>query len=473
MPVTFTHAIMNNMKVIQIHKLLIFILAISFFYNPAFAQLEEDYRPIELKGEIPADFLKRIKGDIKLQYRNSLRLNSAQKEQFRIATEYTLRDIFQQGNIYFNDPMTDYVRKVGNRILYGTELANEITFFVSSYNSTNATTWQDGTIIVNIGLLSRLENEAQLAFALAHEISHFIQQHPYLQYGRFIKKQQAINKNGAFIQNIDRTLDYELEADSIAINLLRRTNYNYNEGSKVLGIIRGEYERNTIGFGNYLSSKKFTIEEHHLCRPISYRDYMEDESVSSKSVLSIDIRHKKLINRLSKIEYKSGSKTHILSVKLFRSIKLIAHFELVEQAFRTSNYLRSIYEVLALLNDYPNNKYLNIKVSENLYYINSYNDLSIMNRIFFDEKKIDDDVYADFCCFINRLTKDDMHKMVFGFVQKQYKTYPSEERMLIIMAKTVEAIYDMKYAKSYYEIYVKLYTEGEHFLMAKKKLEGS
>ena len=64
-----------------------------------------------------------------------------------------------------------------------------------------------------------------------------------------------------------------------------------------------------------------------------------------------------------------------------------------------------------------------------------------------------------------------MHKMVFGFVQQQYQAYPSDERMLIIMAKTVEAVYDMKYAKSYYEIYVKLYTEGEHFLMAKKKLE--
>jgi hypothetical protein len=39
------------------------------------------------------------------------------------------------------------------------------------------------------------------------------------------------------------------------------------------------------------------------------------------------------------------------------------------------------------------------------------------------------------------------------------------------MAKTVEMVYDMEYAKSYYEKYVKLYVDGEHFLMAKKKLE--
>lgn len=460
------------MKVIKkIHTLFVFILIILFCSNSAFAQLDEDYNPIQLRGEIPADFLKRIKGDVELKYKNSLRLNSLQKQQFEVATEYTLRDIFQQGNIYFNDPMTDYVRKVGDNLLYGTDLANDITFFVSRFNTANATTWQDGTIIVNIGLIARLENEAQLAFTLAHEISHYIKEHPYLQYSRFVKKQQTENKNNTFVQNMDRTLDYELEADSIAINLLKKTNYNYNEGSKVLRIVRGEYEHDAISFINYLSSDKFEIQESNLCKPVSYRDYMEDEAVSSKSTLSIDIRQRKLINRLNSLEPKSNLKNYILAENLFKKIKSIAQFELVEQAFQSSNYLRSIYEALSLLRNFPTNKYLNIKVSENLYYINSYNDLSIMERIFFDQKKIEDDVYADFCCFINKLSKEDMRKMVLGFVQKQYQNYPSDERMLIIMAKTVEMIYDMKYAKSYYEKYVKLYADGEHFLMAKKKLE--
>jgi hypothetical protein len=443
----------------KIRRLSICIISLFFWSNSVFAQLNEDYRPIELKGEISSEFLKRIKRDIKLNYQNSLRLNSTQKEQFKVGTEYTLRDIFQQGNIYFNDPMTDYVRKVGDNLLYGTDLANDITFFVSRFNATNATTWQDGTVIVNIGLIARLENETQLAFTLAHEISHYIQEHPYLQYARFVKKQQVENKNNAFVQKMDRTLDYELEADSIAIDLLKKAKYNYTEGSKVLRIVRGDYDHNAISFVSYLSSDKFGIQEVNLCKPVSYRDYMENESVSSKSILSLDIRERKLLKRLSTIEYETGLRNYILAEDLFKKIQSIARFELVEQAFQSSNYLRSIYEALSLLNDFPKNKYLNIKVSESLYYINSYNDLSIMDRIFFDQKKIDDDVYADFCCFINKLSKEDMRKMVFGFVQKQYQNYSSDERMLIIMAKTVEMVY------------VKLYVDGEHFLMAKRKLE--
>ena len=39
------------------------------------------------------------------------------------------------------------------------------------------------------------------------------------------------------------------------------------------------------------------------------------------------------------------------------------------------------------------------------------------------------------------------------------------------MAKTVEAMHDMKYAKSYYERYVKMFPDGEHYISAKKKLE--
>ena len=73
-----------------------------------------------------------------------------------------------------------------------------------------------------------------------------------------------------------------------------------------------------------------------------------------------------------------------------------------------------------------------------------------MNRVFFDQKKIEDDDYADFCCFINKMEQVDMRRMVSGLVKKQYQNYPSDERMLITMAKTVEAIHDMKYAKSYY-----------------------
>jgi predicted Zn-dependent protease len=46
----------------------------------------------------------------------------------------------------------------------------------------NAFALPNGSIYVNSGLLSRMENEAQLAGVLAHEITHVANRHSYLEY---------------------------------------------------------------------------------------------------------------------------------------------------------------------------------------------------------------------------------------------------------------------------------------------------
>jgi len=43
--------------------------------------------------------------------------------------------------------------------------------------SVNAESFPDGTLLINTGLLGALENEAQLAFVLSHEMAHVLQTH--------------------------------------------------------------------------------------------------------------------------------------------------------------------------------------------------------------------------------------------------------------------------------------------------------
>jgi predicted Zn-dependent protease len=51
----------------------------------------------------------------------------------------------------------------------------------------------NGTIYVNTGLLAKLENEAQLASVLAHEATHVIERHGYLENRSFRKKMVAMH----------------------------------------------------------------------------------------------------------------------------------------------------------------------------------------------------------------------------------------------------------------------------------------
>lgn len=455
----------------KIRQVSIVILSFLICSASIFGQLRDDYVPIELNGEIPADFLRRIKGDIKLKYENNLRLNSMQQKQFNIATKFALREIFQNGHIYFNDPLTDYVRKVGDHILYNADLKNDVTFFVSRFNTPNATTWQDGTIIINIGLLSKLENEAQLAFALAHEVSHFIQQHPYQQYGKFLKN--ISTKKGTtqpFMESMDGTLSYELEADSIALKLLNDANYNYFEGSKVLSIIKGDFLKEPADFISYFATNQFEVTENLVCDPVYRNSYMKGQTRSLKS----DVRHKKLIDNFGNTTFKSVSETELqlflLSENLFQSVKAIAQFEVVEQAFKSFNYYRSSYEALLLIKKYPNNKYLHIKICENLYFLQYYQKMYLLGELFTDNKKIQDKFYADYCCFINKLNEKEMSTLISSLIKKHYQNYASDERMLIIMAKTIETAYGIDDARPYYQQYVKRFSEGEHYIFAENKL---
>jgi hypothetical protein len=74
-----------------------------------------------------------------------------------------------------------YVSDLGDSLLpagaKGTSKALEFRFFLVEDSSINAAALPDGTVLVNTGLLAAVENEAQLAFVLSHEISHVLQVH--------------------------------------------------------------------------------------------------------------------------------------------------------------------------------------------------------------------------------------------------------------------------------------------------------
>jgi predicted Zn-dependent protease len=61
----------------------------------------------------------------------------------------------------------------------GTTRTLEFRFFVVEDASINAQALPDGTVLVNTGLLGAVDNEAELAFALSHEIAHVLQAHSW------------------------------------------------------------------------------------------------------------------------------------------------------------------------------------------------------------------------------------------------------------------------------------------------------
>lgn len=80
-----------------------------------------------------------------------------------------------------NDPvLTDYVNKVGKRLVASQEAEQSgfpFTFEVVADPSVNAFALPGGPMFINTGLLKAIDNEAQLAGVMGHEMSHVILRH--------------------------------------------------------------------------------------------------------------------------------------------------------------------------------------------------------------------------------------------------------------------------------------------------------
>ena len=80
-----------------------------------------------------------------------------------------------------NDPvLTDYVNKVGKKLVASQEAQQSgfpFTFEVVADPSVNAFALPGGPMFINTGLLKAIDNEAQLAGVMGHEMSHVILRH--------------------------------------------------------------------------------------------------------------------------------------------------------------------------------------------------------------------------------------------------------------------------------------------------------
>jgi Peptidase family M48/Domain of unknown function (DUF5666) len=106
-----------------------------------------------------------------------------------------------------NHHAQDYISRLGNSLIPahqkdlpdGDPLKIPFKFYLVDKKSFNAASYPNGVVIVNAGVFGVLENEAQLAFVLSHEISHAVEKHVWLQHQYHRNELIALRAGGAFI----------------------------------------------------------------------------------------------------------------------------------------------------------------------------------------------------------------------------------------------------------------------------------
>ena len=184
---------------------------------------------------------------------------------------------FEAENEMWNDPLLEaYVTAVVQRIV---AVAKPRPFAyrmrIVKSPSINAFTFGGGLLYVNAGLLGRVDNEAQLAMVLAHEIAHVTERHVpkgiETAYGLQVAAQlatQAAPSAPLPADALQKAYDYamnaavnghgrrqETEADEVGLDYMTRAGYDPRESPHTFEVLLKEY-------GDSSAIKNFFWENH-------------------------------------------------------------------------------------------------------------------------------------------------------------------------------------------------------------------
>ncbi len=141
----------------------------------------------------------------------------------------------RNGSVYGNKKVTAYLQTVMNKLYPA--FKNRIKVKVLNFTNLNAFALANGTIYFNLGLIARLENEAQLATVLGHEGAHYVYKHSIRKRLK-IKSVADVRTNKRGIYGYSRSL--EREADQYAFRRLKKAGYDTSEAYKVFEHLAAE-----------------------------------------------------------------------------------------------------------------------------------------------------------------------------------------------------------------------------------------
>ena len=133
-----------------------------------------------------------------------------------------------------DDLLLAYISGIYKKII-PKELNNfKITPHVLKSPIINAGAYPTGDVVINVGLLAKMQNEGQLAFILSHELAHFIYRHSLIKYiyrQKLDKKYKSVffGKRNAKRQReglSSYSIDVENAADSLGLILFEQAGYD-------------------------------------------------------------------------------------------------------------------------------------------------------------------------------------------------------------------------------------------------------
>ncbi len=435
-------------------------LFLSFFYISlicisSFGQAENSFTP--LKDDSIA--LQLIKENIKLRYIADSIAEKGENKKYTIQAYRERKDyiteMFSHKEILFSAETNTYLTTITNQILDANPSLKVLgsRFLFSRAYWPNASSMGEGTIIFNIGLFYRLQNESQVAFVLCHELAHLYLNHSNKSINQYIAtlyseefqqklkelKKQKYEKNkelaalekGVVYKSRKHSREHESEADSMSVAFMKNTNFDTREAISCLSLLdiidKDVFEvdlfmKQQFNFGDYPFQDKWLTKEEAFFGGISLKDENNKERDSLKT-------HPDCKQRISKLEsfansnIKNTAKKNVVSENDFNKYKKQFGFETIEFCYNSNRISKCLYLAMEAFKKYPNNEYLATTVAKcfNRFYLNQKE--HTLNQIIDLPSPYQDEKYNILLVFLQNTNITDYISIAHYFMQQQLSNF--------------------------------------------------
>lgn len=316
-----------------------------------------DYKTLKSKGSIPQDFssltYKKIQEDLKTGKEN---LTKSQEKVFFQGIHYGIDDILHSGMVVYGDEISKYVQEIAEKLLSDDpNLFSKLRFYTLKSNETNAFSTDQGMIFVTTGLISQLTSEAQLAFVLAHEISHYTLKHVVETFEYKVKRRSSGIRDLSIYSK-----EKEFEADKVGVKLYNKAGYDKSELVPSFDVLMYSYlPFEEIEFPkSYISTEMMFVPDNVFPDKKYEIKAEEDYDDSKSSHPNIKKRKETIENEIS--NYSNwGNSTSLFGQEKFLNVRQICRFESVRTDILNSNYADAIYSIFILEKQFPESLFLN------------------------------------------------------------------------------------------------------------------
>lgn len=356
------------------------LIFLFLFAGNLFAQDFNHYRPLESKGRLPGDFIRSTESKVNADIHKATakgEVVSPAKKSFWTESHYALNQLLQSGKILTGDPVTAYVNRVLDTLLrHDAELRNRLHVYVIKSPYVNAYTLDEGYVFVNLGLLAQLENEAQLAFILSHEIIHYRNKHSLNTYLEYLRIDQ--NPTRSYSDQIEKKLEYskdqETEADVEGFALFTQSNYSLDAVMSAFDVMQYSYlPFDEVPFeASFLEDDNLKLPESSLLKEtkaISNDDNFDDSKSTHPNIRK---RKEALRSKVENTFNDPAKKKFLVSAEEFNRIQTISRFETCRLYLLNREYPDAIYASFLLQKKYPDSEYLKTITGKALYNIAAY-----------------------------------------------------------------------------------------------------